>query len=61
MSENCSLIFVSPDSLYKEDDKEDGDILGEIWLEVDGFAFPEKHWHDSVIILGEGLETLFKV
>jgi hypothetical protein len=58
MNENRALMFVSPDSL----DDEDIDIIGEIWLEVDGFEFPEKHWRDALFFcLREWLETLFRL
>jgi hypothetical protein len=57
MRENPALVFVSTASLHKG-----GNITGEIWIEVAGFEFPDKHWSDfPVIILGWWLDALFKL
>ncbi|HWM93395.1 MAG TPA: hypothetical protein VN493_21720 [Thermoanaerobaculia bacterium] len=57
MRKHSASVFVSLASLHKG-----GNITGEIWLEVAGFAFPERRWSDfPVIILGWWLDALFKL
>ena|ERR1044072_1049613 len=51
---NPISICIDMDSLHKRTN-----ITGEIWLEVAGFEFPEKHWNDfPVIILGWWLDSI---
>jgi hypothetical protein len=57
MRETPASVFVSPASLHKG-----GNITGEIWLEIAGDVFPDKHWSDfPVIILSWWLDALFKL